>query len=683
MGNMKRKLVALLVGCSSILASYSWAETFSVKSPDGKLEAVVSDGAQLTMAIKADGKSVFDAFPIGMSTDKGDFGKNAKAKGSTTASYKGEINTVYGIRSKVEDNYNQIEIDFDKYKLVVRAYDEAIAYRFVSDFDGEITVTGETLKLPIKGNDRIIAHAVNGVQDSFERFFLRQTVADMKNSHSYSLPFLALKNGYTVAIVEADVFDYPGLRFAASSGSNPESWFSKAPKSFKQKSKYIRTVDQAYDYIAKTKGKRSFPWRGFIVARNDVDLADNDTVYKLAEASRISDTSWIKPGTCAWEWWSDCQLEGVNFVGGVNDQTYRYYIDFAAENNIPYVLFDAGWLTGVDVGGMDDKIDEAMISGKTAVDVPGLIKYANSKNVKILLWCLGQSMDKYGERAFELMKSWGASGAKIDFIDRDDQQASNFYERMARLAAEHKMVVDFHGCAKPAGLQRTYPNVMNFEAVRGCEFNKFSDGLEPSHNIDLVFTRMLQGPMDYTPGALRNVTKKDFLKSYSFTQAKGTRSHMVAMYILFYAPLQMLCDSASEYKKYPDILHFIASAPTSWDDTKALEGKIGEYVVVARRKGDSWYIGGMNDWKERSVEIDLSKILPEDADYKAEIIRDSKNSNRNARDYKREIKDVTSESRLKIDMVKGGGFAVKLTPKRIPIIDDIVRFFTDDDDSED
>ena len=666
---MKKNIIAIFAVCAGFVLAQ--AESFSVKSPDGKLEAIVNDGSTLTLEIKADGKTVFDAFKIGMKTDKGDF--SGKAKGSTSSSSDGVIKTVYGIRSNVKDKYNQLDVDFNNFRLSVRAYDEAIAYRFAYTKNGEIVVYDETLELPLKSDDKIIAHAVKDVQSSFEEFFLRETVADMKKHHSYSLPFLTKKNGYTVAIVESDVLDYPGMRFAEGA----KALFSKAPKSFKQKNKFTRIVSETYDYIAKTKGVRTFPWRGFIVARNDIDLADNDTVYKLASACKLGDTSWIQPGTCAWEWWSDWQVEGAGFVGGVNNETYRYYIDFAAENNIPYALFDASWLTGVDVGGMDENIDEAMISGKTAIDVPGLIKYAHSKGVKILLWCLGQSMDKYGDKAFDLLKSWGADGVKIDFIDRDDQQASQFYERMAKLAADRQMVVDFHGCAKPAGLQRTYPNVVNFEAVRGCEFNKFSDGIPPSHNIDLLFTRMLQGPMDYTPGGLRNVQKKDFRRSYSLPNVMGTRSHMVSMFVLFYGPVQMLCDSASEYKKYPDILNFLANAPTSWDDTKALEGKIGEYAIIARRKGDSWYIGGMTDWNSREVEIDLSKILPEGKDFKAEIIKDVENSNRMATDYVREVQEITSATTLKIKMQKGGGFAVKITPKMIPVVDDIIKFFAD------
>ncbi len=656
-----RKVIILFALFCAIFVSQVFAKSFSVKSPDGKLEAIVNDTAKLTIEIKADGKIVFEAFPIAMKTDKGNFGVDSKAIGATYSSTKRDVKTVYGIRSVVEDKYNQIEIDFGKFRLIVRAHNESIAYRFAYNENSEIVVFDETLNLPLNCDDKIIGHAVNGVQDSFERNFLRQSVADMAKHHSYSLPFFAKKNGYIVAVVESDVFDYPALRFTTGA----KSLFSKVPASFKQYLNYIRIADKTHDYIAKTKGLRLFPWRAFIVARNDIEFADNDTVYKLAEDSRLSDTSWITFGTCAWEWWTDCNLEGVGFVGGLNDKTYYYYIDFAAENNIPYVLIDAGWLSGSVAKMKAEEIDDAYIKGKTYVDIPAIIKYAHSKNVKIILWCLGQSMEKYGERAFEFMKGWGADGVKIDFIDRDDQQASQFYERMASLAAKHQMVVDFHGCAKPAGLQRTYPNVLNFEAVRGGEFNKFMAGrhLSPSHNIDLVFTRMLQGPMDYTPGALRNTTEKDWHRSYSFPLAKGTRAHMVSMYVLYYAPLQMLCDSATEYKKYPDILKFIASTPTSWDDTKVIKGKMGEYVVVARRKGDSWYVGGMNDWTARDITIDLSKILPTDGNFYMEIIRDCENSNKMASDYVCETKEVSSDNILKIRMEQGGGFAIKITPK--------------------
>lgn len=645
------------------------AETFSVKSPDGKLEAIVNDGSKLTFTLKADGKTLMNECVIGMDTDKGKIGVDAKATGSALTSHDGVIDAPWGIRKQIKDKYNQLEIDFKGYKLIVRAYDEAVAYRFSTDLgSGDMIVFDETLKFPFADSDRIIAHFVKGPQDSFERAFIRGTVADMKNHHSASMPFLYMKDGYTVAMVESDLWGYPGIRVNYPKlASMPQALFSKKPKTLVQSSNFIRKVGEEEKYIAKTSATREFPWRAFIVARKDIDLADNDTVYKLARPSVIKDTSWIKPGTCVWEWWNNWNLEGVDFKTGLNEETYRYLIDYAAENNIPYVLFDAGWLTGADVGEMDKNIDEAMRSGKPFVDVPALIKYAHEKDVKILLWVLAQSIDKYAVEGFDRMKQWGADGVKIDFTDRDDQQAIEFFERMSKLAAERKMVVDFHGCPKPAGLQRTYPNTINFEGVHGCEFNKFSPGLEPSHNIDLVYTRMLQGPMDYTPGAMTNVAQKEFKTCSNQPQAKGTRAHMVSMYVLYYAPVQMMCDSATEYLKAPDILNFIANTPTTWDDTKALDGKIGEFVVVARRSGDNWYVGGMNDWNEREVEIDFSKILPEDTEYKAEIIRDSVNSNKLARDYKREFKDVDSTTKMKITMKKGGGFAIKLTPKEFEI----------------
>ena len=665
---MNGKTYLIGMAAAALMAFQVSAETFKLSSPDGKLQAEVSDGAKLTLNISADGKKLLDNVEFAMLTDKGDMGKNSTALSCDYSNHRGTIDTVWGIEKSVKDEYNQMVINFKKFKVVVRAFDDAVAYRFVSNLgDGKMIVNDETLNIPLSDSDKLIAHIEKGVQTSFEKPYTRLTFGELKkqNPHSVSLPLIVDKGSAKIALVESDVSNYPGLRVAAGK-NGAVSKISKYPKAFKVKV-HNRFASEFEDYIASTVASREFPWRAFIVARNDSDLADNQTVFKLAKPCAISNTSWIKPGSCVWEWWNNWNLEGVDFKTGLNEETYRYLIDYAAENNIPYVLFDAGWLTGADVGEMDKNIDEAMRSGKPFVDVPALIKYAHEKDVKILLWVLAQSIDKYAVEGFDRMKQWGADGVKIDFTDRDDQQAIEFFERMSKLAAERKMVVDFHGCPKPAGLQRTYPNTINFEGVHGCEFNKFSPGLEPSHNIDLVYTRMLQGPMDYTPGAMTNVAQKEFKTCSNQPQAKGTRAHMVSMYVLYYAPVQMMCDSATEYLKAPDILNFIANTPTTWDDTKALDGKIGEFVVVARRSGDNWYVGGMNDWNEREVEIDFSKILPEDTEYKAEIIRDSVNSNKLARDYKREFKDVDSTTKMKITMKKGGGFAIKLTPKEFEI----------------
>ena len=571
---MNGKTYLIGMAAAALMAFQVSAETFKLSSPDGKLQAEVSDGSKLTLNISADSKKLLDNVEFAMLTDKGDMGKNSTALSCDYSNHRGKIDTVWGIANSVKDEYNQMVINFKKFKVVVRAFDDAVAYRFVSNLgDGKMIVNDETLNIPLSDSDKLIAHIEKGVQTSFEKPYTRLTFGELKkqNPHSVSLPLIVDKGSAKIALVESDVSHYPGLRVAAGK-NGAVSKISKYPKAFKVKV-HNRFASEFEDYIASTVASREFPWRAFVVARNDSDLADNQTVFKLAKPCAISDTSWIKPGSCVWEWWNNWNLQGVDFESGVNEQTYRYLIDFAAENSIPYVLFDAGWLTGKDAGEMVDT-DEKLAEGKTFIDVKGLIDYAKSKNVKVILWVLAKSMEKYPQKAFDVMKGWGAAGLKIDFTDRDDQTAMEFYENMARMAAERQMVLDMHGCAKPVGQYRTWPNLINFEGVLGGEVNKWSKAITPSHNIDLVFTRMLMGPMDYTPGGLRNTAKGDFSPCYNFPEVQGTRAHQTAMYILYFAPLQMLCDSASEYLKSPEILKFMAETPTTWDETKVLEGKI-------------------------------------------------------------------------------------------------------------
>lgn len=663
--NGKTYLIGMVA--AALMAFQVSAETFKLSSPDGKLQAEVSDGAKLTLNISADGKKLLDNVEFAMLTDKGDMGKNSTALSCDYSNHRGTIDTVWGIEKSVKDEYNQMVINFKKFKVVVRAFDDAVAYRFVSNLgDGKMIVNDETLNIPLSDSDKLIAHIEKGVQTSFEKPYTRLTFGELKkqNPHSVSLPLIVDKGSAKIALVESDVSNYPGLRVAAGK-NGAVSKISKYPKAFKVKV-HNRFASEFEDYIASTVASREFPWRAFIVARNDSDLADNQTVFKLAKPCAISDTSWIKPGSCVWEWWNNWNLQGVDFEAGINEQTYRYLIDFAAENSIPYVLFDAGWLTGKDAGEMVET-DEKLAEGKTFIDVKGLIDYAKSKDVKVILWVLAKSMEKYPQKAFDVMKGWGADGLKIDFTDRDDQTAMEFYENMARMAAERQMVIDMHGCAKPVGQFRTWPNLINFEGVLGGEVNKWSKAITPSHNIDLVFTRMLMGPMDYTPGGLRNTAKGDFSPCYNFPEVQGTRAHQAAMYVVYFAPLQMLCDSASEYLKSPEILKFMAETPTTWDETKVLEGKIGKYVVIARRSGEDWYIGGMCDWDGKEVDIDLSKILLPDTEYKAEIISDGANAGRVGTDFKYCVKSLTSADKLKLKMAPGGGFAVKLSPKNFEI----------------
>lgn len=663
---MNKRISSITMAAALVCAQVS-AETFKLNSPDGKIEALLSDGANLTLDISADGKKILDNVVFSLDTDKGVLGKNATALSCDYTNNRGKIETVWGINKSVEDNYNQMVLNFKTFKVAVRAYDDAVAYRFITNLgDGKIIVRDETLNIPLADSDKLVAHIEEGVQTSFERPYTRLSFADMKkqNFHSATLPFIMDKGNLKVALVESDVSKYPALRVAAGT-NGAVSKISKFPTKF-DVNVHNRFATEFADFIASTDASREFPWRAFIIARDDKNLAANETVFKLAKPCVIEDTSWIVPGTCVWEWWNNWNLEGVDFQSGVNEQTYRYLIDHAAENSIPYVLFDAGWLTGKDATEMVET-DEKLAEGKTAIDVKGLIEYAKSKDVKVILWVLAKSMEKYPVQAFDVMKKWGAAGLKIDFTDRDDQTAMEFYENMARLAAERKMILDLHGCAKPVGQYRTWPNIINFEGVLGNEVNKWAKTITPSHNVDLVFTRMLMGPMDYTPGGMRCSAKADFNVCWNLPQVQGTRAHQAAMYVVYFAPLQMLCDAATEYLKAPEVLKFMAEAPTTWDETKVIEGKMGKYIVIARRSGEDWYIGGMCDWNGKDIDIDLSQILSPDVAYKAEIISDGENAGKVASDSKYSVKELSSTDRLKLKMAPGGGFAVKLSPKTFDI----------------
>ena len=671
---MRRKILYLL--CAALAAGGIEAAEFSVKSPDGKLEAKLEDGKQLAFSVTADGKKLLDRAAIGMSTDRGEFGKDASAKGSKTRTVDAQIKTRFGIKSSIRDNFNEARVDFGSYSVVVRAYDDAAAYRFVSNGGGgEMTVKSETLVLPLKDSDKVIAHIVPGMRTSFESVFTRTTAGGLKKGSNASMPVISEKGGMKVALAESDWTEYPGLRIAYPQGADsPRALFAPVPKKLVQKGNQLQP-SEVEDYIAKTKAAREFPWRAFIVARQDKDLAANDTVFKLAAPSKIGDDSWITAGPSVWDWWVNWNTEGVDFKCGFNEDMCKYYADFAAENDIPYITLDAGWHIGREGLGktylatdartkfIDEyNKDENYVNGKPRVNIPEVVEYAHSKGVKVVIWCLSKVLYAYPEKALDLFKSWGVDGLKIDFSDRDDQLMIRHIENITKLAADRKMVIEWHGCPAPSGLHRTYPNAITFEAVHGAEVNKWAKTVTPSHNVDLIFTRMLLGPMDYTPGGMRNSNERSFKIVKDVPRVQGTRAHMAAQYVLFYSPLQMISDMPSEYRKEQALLDFIASVPTVWDDTKVLCGKIGEYAVIARRSGDKWFLGGMCGADGKDVEIDLSKFLPEGEKYLAKIVRDTVNSDDLPEDYKIETMKATSASKLKISMKSGGGFAVKFMP---------------------
>ena len=465
-------------------------------------------------------------------------------------------------------------------------------------------------------------------------------------------------DGKKIVIAEADLMDYPGLYlYNSNADSALESRFAPYPDEVKQggHNNLQMEVQTRKPYIAECEGETSFPWRIVAVSENDVQMADNDMVYRLATpADPAADWSWVKPGKVAWEWWNAWNLRGVDFYTGVNNDTYKYYIDFASKNGVEYVILDEGWAVNL-------KADLFQVVPE--INLEELVEYATERNVGLILWAGYWAFDRDMEKVCEHYSKMGIKGFKIDFMDRDDQVMVDFHRRAAETAARYRMMVDFHGTYKPTGLHRTYPNVVNYEGVHGLEQMKWSPASvdQVTYDVTVPYIRMMAGPMDYTQGAMRNSTRDNYAPVNTEPMSQGTRCRQLAEYVVFDSPLNMLCDSPSNYMDEPECTAFIASVPTVWDETRGLDGKVGEYIAMARRSGDEWYVGAMTDWSARELVFDLS-FLPE-GEYKVVVYKDGVNAYRIASDFKTEEISLPADRKLTAVMAPGGGFAAKIVKK--------------------
>lgn len=559
-------------------------------------------------------------------------------------------NAVPNIRQKslaVPEWFNELTITFQgNWGVSFRAYDEGVAYRFFTNLPNEATVTEEIFSFRPASCKTYYYPEEESFYSHNERIFNPIAPAEVNNRLA-SLPLLAeIESGVKILVTETDLQDYAGLWVRGNQDGSLRGTFPNFPKnSVRTSNRDIQPVDRE-DYIAKTKGSRTFPWRLFLVAEKDIQLLNNQMPWLLAEPSRIKNSSWIRPGKVAWDWWNALNLEGVDFVSGVNTDTYKYFVDFAAENGIEYVVLDEGWS---DTGNL--------LYLNKSVDMNALAAYAKSKNVGLILWTTWVAIDQGFDMILPFLKKWDIKGLKIDFMQRDDQEMVQFYWRMAEQCARHGLLVDYHGAYKPSGLQRTWPNVISFEGVYGLENCKWDTRkrIDPEHDVTIPFTRQVAGPMDYTPGAMLNYQRDDWSPSFNRPASMGTRCHELAKYIVFESPLQMLADSPTNYKKEPECLAFLSKVPTVWDKTIPLAGKVGDYVITARQAANGlWYLGALGDWTGWDFTID-TKFLPA-GEYEMEIFKDGINAYRNAQDYKRIVQRIKGGDELKISMAPGGGY---------------------------
>ncbi len=654
-----RKSILFLSALMLAIPLFSQDE-LELSSPNKEIRILIQLKNKVNYTVFYKGQLVIDHSPISLNINDGNIlGLKPVMARQNTRSVSESLYPVHGKRKEIKDEYNELIMDFSKdFSVIFRAYNEGAAYRFVTRIKGPIVVTDEEVSFRFTDNYPVLMAPSGTFQSSYEYIYHWNNILDINETNfTYCPVIVKLKNNVKIAITESDTRNYPGLylvrmgRYTLLKGIFPQY-----PVKTEQSGSgmfNIRVTERA-GYIAKTIGTRSFPWRVMVITDRDEILANNDMVYKLASPSELTETDWIRPGNVAWEWWHGWNLEGVDFESGRNTKTYEFYIDFAAENGIDYVLFDEGW---------SDQFDLTLVNPD--LDMEHLFQYAKEKNVRLILWCVWHTLEKQMDVALDLFEKWGAAGIKVDFIDRDDQVAIEFYENTAREAAKRHLMVDFHGCSKPTGLHRTFPNVVNYEGVVGNEYNKgnwrgqFPD---PEHNVTIPFTRMLAGPMDYTPGAMRNGTQANFAHSDTWPMSWGTRCHQLGMYVVYDAPLQMLCDAPTEYRKYPDILAFISRVPVTWDETIVPDAELGEYIVTVRKKDEDWYVGALTDWSEREVTVHFDFLG--DEEYHAEIFTDGINANSLAIDYKRELMHVKKDTVLKIKLAKGGGMAMRITPIR-------------------
>lgn len=634
-----------------IFTSFLSAKEFNVNSPNNKLQLKVSLTDVVSYSVLKNDVVLLQSSQISMTLYDGTIlGVNPNLEDSKSKTVDEILAPIVKQKfASIKDNYQELVLSFKgNYSLIFRVYDDGVAYRFKTNFPSDIIIKSERVEYNFDKNYKILFPEESSFMTHYEQNYKLISLSDVTSKRFCLTPALVmLDNNVKAVITEADLEDYCGM-YLTGRDENPSSLIGLFPaypaKDTVRNDRDIYVVERK-DYLARTSGSRSFPWRVMVISEKDGDLIESTMIYKLAKPSDPKiDFSWVKPGKVAWDWWNANNIYGVDFKSGINTDTYKYYIDFASKYGIEYVILDEGWYKLGD-----------LLTFSAGMDIKEIVDYGKKKNVGIILWVIWKTLDDQFEQAFDMFTKLGAVGVKVDFMQRDDQPVVQYYYKIAHEAAKRKLLVDFHGAYKPTGLYRTYPNVITNEGLKGLEHNKWSENADPLTAVTYPFVRMLAGPMDYTPGAMHNATKDAFKSIFNTPMSQGTRCHQLAMYVNYESPLQMLADLPSNYYKEPECMEFLSIVPTVWDETKVLDAKVSEYVLTARRNGNKWYVGAMTNWTPRDLIVDFS-FLPE-GEHKITIWQDGINADRNAIDYKKVSQTINRNTKLNIHLAPGGGWA--------------------------
>lgn len=596
-----------------------FGQNYTLKSPNGGLVANIELKDRLTYSLSVNGSVIVEPSAIAMNTseftDKNFLGKHTALFDSTNRT----VMPLWGTTSEIHDSFNQLVLKYsDGISLEFRCYNQGFAWRVVTSFDKEVIVFNENSEFNLPLGSTVYFPQVSSFLTPFEVNYLPKTMQEIENGALGLTPLMyKTPQEQLVVISESNLFEYPGMFIRKADGNKLTSVFPPYPKKEKQElpgrlhlvkwpqiSRMV--VKKTENFIAKSNGARSYPWRAVMVAQNDAEILQNNLVYLLADEPKM-DFSWVKPGKVVWDWYHNWNLQGVNFKPGINTQTYKYMVDFAAKNGIEYINIDDGWtkLWSFDRVNPELNLNE-------------VIEYANSKGVGVFIWAMWNTLDKDLKANLDRFSKMGVSGLKVDFFDRADQRIVNFVNTLAEECAKRKLLLNLHGMYKPTGINRTYPNIVNIEGVLGLEYNKFSDKCTPSHNLTIPFVRNVVGPMDYTPGSMRHVTPENFKKSWDNPHSMTTRAQQMAMYVVYHGGVQMLADSPTFYEKDSIALNFLSSVPVTWDKSIAIEGSVGQNIAIARKHKDKWYIGCMTANSEHDLNLNLNFL--DDREYRMTVI---------------------------------------------------------------
>ncbi len=649
------------------------AQTIGVKSPDGLNEIRLSTEPVLTYSVYRTGVERVSPTPISMELEGAGIlgGASVKVASSDGASVVESVPSPIYKKSSVDGKANRTKVVFEGgWGITLVARNDGVAYRFETSLPGNAKVLNESAGISFPDPEATVYAGYcrdrgDPLQCSWESVYVKTNAANVAASGQVVYLPLVVKHsdGTVMCMTESDLLDYPGLNLKRVEGDKPSlaAHMAKLPLKTEHRDgkvvgsperplRHIRVTERA-GHLAETVGTRTYPWRVFMLAPSEAKLCEADIVYALASPCRLKKTDWIKPGKAAWDWWSGWNVSGVPFRAGCNTATYEYIIDFASEFGLEYAIMDEGWSKNLDVMEINPK-----------TDVQHLVKYANARGVGVILWCAWPQLVGRQNEVFGKYAKMGVKGFKIDFMDRDDQEVERFLEDTAKIAADWKLVLNYHGMHKPTGLSRTYPNILNYEGVHGLENTKFERDVDfPRNDLLSFFCRMSAGPMDYTPGAMRNMTKGQYRPDFTHPGSQGTRVRQMALMTLCEAPMQMLCDSATQYLRNRECLEFMAKVPVVWDDTVGICGDMDGYAAVARRRGDEWYVSAINSWTPRKVELPLGFLG--EGKWRAEIFSDGVNADREATDYARAVRTVTADTKITAELAPGGGWTARIVRK--------------------